>query len=130
VVSIHWGANWGYDVPAQHLAFAQRLIGARIHLVCGHSAHHPLPIEIYRGRLVLYGCGDLIDDYEGIAGYEQYCDDLRRHCCVEPSRDLDAEILRCGRWRPDGSAVKLSDWGRWETSTGSSRPADRKIPDS
>jgi poly-gamma-glutamate synthesis protein (capsule biosynthesis protein) len=90
VVSIHWGANWGYDVPAQHLAFAQRLIGARIHLVCGHSAHHPLPIEIYRGRLVLYGCGDLIDDYEGIAGYEQYCDDLRRHCCVEPSRDLDA----------------------------------------
>jgi poly-gamma-glutamate capsule biosynthesis protein CapA/YwtB (metallophosphatase superfamily) len=32
---------------------------------------------VYRGRLVLYGCGDLIDDYEGIGGYEQYRDDLR-----------------------------------------------------
>jgi poly-gamma-glutamate capsule biosynthesis protein CapA/YwtB (metallophosphatase superfamily) len=77
VVSIHWGPNWGYDVPTQHIAFAHRLIGAGIHLVHGHSAHHPLPIEIYRARLVLYGCGDLIDDYEGIAGYEQYRDDLR-----------------------------------------------------
>ena len=26
---------------------------------------------------MLYGCGDLIDDYEGITGYEQYRDDLR-----------------------------------------------------
>jgi poly-gamma-glutamate capsule biosynthesis protein CapA/YwtB (metallophosphatase superfamily) len=26
---------------------------------------------------VLFGCGDLIDDYEGIAGYEQYRGDLR-----------------------------------------------------
>jgi poly-gamma-glutamate capsule biosynthesis protein CapA/YwtB (metallophosphatase superfamily) len=127
VVSIHWGANWGYDVPAQHLAFAQRLIGAGIHLVHGHSAHHPLPNEIYRGRLVLYGCGDLIDDYEGIAGYEQYCDDLRRHCCVEPSRDLDAGNSSVRTLQTNGSAVKLSDWGRWETSTGSSRPAVRNI---
>jgi poly-gamma-glutamate synthesis protein (capsule biosynthesis protein) len=27
--------------------------------------------------LIIYGCGDLIDDYEGIRGYEQYRDDLR-----------------------------------------------------
>jgi poly-gamma-glutamate synthesis protein (capsule biosynthesis protein) len=26
---------------------------------------------------VLYGCGDFVDDYEGISGYEQYRDDLR-----------------------------------------------------
>jgi poly-gamma-glutamate synthesis protein (capsule biosynthesis protein) len=32
---------------------------------------------VYRGKLTLYGCGDLIDDYEGIAGYEEYRDDLR-----------------------------------------------------
>ena len=29
------------------------------------------------GKLVLYGCGDCIDDYEGITGYEDYRDDLR-----------------------------------------------------
>jgi poly-gamma-glutamate synthesis protein (capsule biosynthesis protein) len=33
-------------------------------------------MEIYRDRLILYGCGDFIDDYEGISGYEQYRDDL------------------------------------------------------
>jgi poly-gamma-glutamate synthesis protein (capsule biosynthesis protein) len=25
-----------------------------------------MPIEVYRGKLILYGCGDLINDYEGI----------------------------------------------------------------
>jgi poly-gamma-glutamate synthesis protein (capsule biosynthesis protein) len=45
--------------------------------VHGHSSHHPRPIDVYRGGLVLYGCGDLIDDYEGIGGYEQFRGDLR-----------------------------------------------------
>jgi poly-gamma-glutamate capsule biosynthesis protein CapA/YwtB (metallophosphatase superfamily) len=48
-----------------------------VDVVYGHSAHHPLPIEVYRDRLILYGCGDLIDDHEGISGYEQYRNDLR-----------------------------------------------------
>ena len=67
IVSIHWGANWGEQIPAAHREFAHRLIelgGADI--VHGHSSHHPLAIEVYRGRLVLYGCGDLINDYEAI----------------------------------------------------------------
>jgi poly-gamma-glutamate capsule biosynthesis protein CapA/YwtB (metallophosphatase superfamily) len=46
-------------------------------LIHGHSSHHPRPIEVYRGKLVLYGCGDCIDDYEGITGHEEYRDDLR-----------------------------------------------------
>ena len=46
-------------------------------LVFGHSSHHPRPMEVYQGKLILYGCGDFIDDYEGITGYEQYRDDLR-----------------------------------------------------
>jgi len=67
VVSIHWGANWGETIPAAHRAFAHRLVelGAA-DIVHGHSSHHPLAAEVYRGRLVLYGCGDLINDYEGI----------------------------------------------------------------
>jgi poly-gamma-glutamate synthesis protein (capsule biosynthesis protein) len=35
-----------------------------------------LGIEIYRGHLILYGCGDFLDDYEGITGYEEFRDDL------------------------------------------------------
>lgn len=76
VASIHWGTNWGYDVPRDHRRFARRLVDGGIDIVHGHSSHHPRPIEVYRNRLILYGCGDFIDDYEGIEGYEQYRDDL------------------------------------------------------
>ena len=77
VVSIHWGSNWGYEVEPDHVRFAHLLIDAGIDLIYGHSSHHPRPIQTYRGKLVLYGCGDCIDDYEGIGGYEQFRDDLR-----------------------------------------------------
>ena len=77
VVSVHWGSNWGYAVAADQVRFAHRLVDGGVDLIHGHSSHHPRPIEVYHGRLVLYGCGDLVDDYEGIAGYEQYRDDLR-----------------------------------------------------
>lgn len=76
VLSIHWGGNWGYDVPRHHINFAHRLVEGGIDIVYGHSSHHVRPIEVYRERLILYGCGDFIDDYEGIPGHEQYRDDL------------------------------------------------------
>lgn len=76
VASIHWGSNWGYEVPCDEVRFAHLLIDGGVDIVHGHSSHHPRPIEVYRDRLILYGCGDLINDYEGIEGYEQYRDDL------------------------------------------------------
>lgn len=77
VVSIHWGPNWGYDVTSDEIRFAHSLIDGGVDVVHGHSSHHPRPIEVYRGRLVLYGCGDFVDDYEGIRGWEEFRDDLR-----------------------------------------------------
>lgn len=77
VVSVHWGSNWGYEVPAEHVRFAHSLVDSGVDVVHGHSSHHPRPIEVYRGRLILYGCGDLLDDYEGIRGYESYRPELR-----------------------------------------------------
>jgi poly-gamma-glutamate synthesis protein (capsule biosynthesis protein) len=77
VVSIHWGGNWGYDVPREQRELAHRLIDAgAADLVHGHSSHHPKGIEIYRDRLVLYGCGDFLNDYEGIGGHEQFHSEL------------------------------------------------------
>jgi poly-gamma-glutamate synthesis protein (capsule biosynthesis protein) len=77
VASIHWGGNWGYAVPAAHQHFAHGLIDlCGVDVVHGHSSHHPLGIEVYRGRPILYGCGDFLNDYEGIAGYEAYRGDL------------------------------------------------------
>lgn len=77
VVSLHWGGNWGYAIPPAHRDFARQLISvAGVDLVYGHSSHHPLGMEVYQERLILYGCGDLINDYEGIVGYEEYRPDL------------------------------------------------------
>jgi len=77
VASIHWGGNWGYAIPEDQTAFAHGLIDAAgVDVVHGHSSHHPKAIEVYRGKLVLYGCGDLLNDYEGIGGYEEFRDDL------------------------------------------------------
>ncbi len=77
IASIHWGGNWGYKIPADHRRFAHALIDdAEVDLVHGHSSHHALGIEAYREKLVLYGCGDFLNDYEGIGGHEQYRDDL------------------------------------------------------
>jgi poly-gamma-glutamate capsule biosynthesis protein CapA/YwtB (metallophosphatase superfamily) len=77
IASIHWGGNWGYAIPPSHRAFAHALVDeAGVDLVHGHSSHHPKAIEVYRNRLILYGCGDFITDYEGITGYESFRDDL------------------------------------------------------
>ena len=77
VASVHWGTNWGYTVDDDQTRFAHALIDAGVHVVHGHSSHHPRPIELYRRGLILYGCGDLVNDYEGIGGHAVYRDELR-----------------------------------------------------
>ncbi|MFJ9366432.1 CapA family protein [Nocardia sp. NPDC101769] len=77
IVSVHWGSNWGYGIGQSEIQFAQRLVDAGVDIVHGHSSHHPRPVEIYHGRPILYGCGDVIDDYEGIPGYGSYRPELR-----------------------------------------------------
>jgi poly-gamma-glutamate synthesis protein (capsule biosynthesis protein) len=77
LVSIHWGGNWGYAIPAEQVDLAHRLVDrAGVDLVHGHSCHHVKGLEVYHGRLVLYGCGDFLDDYEGIGGHERYRPEL------------------------------------------------------
>jgi poly-gamma-glutamate synthesis protein (capsule biosynthesis protein) len=77
VASIHWGGNWGYEIAQAQSQFAHLLIDrGHVDVVHGHSSHHVKGIEVYRERLILYGCGDFLTDYEGIAGYERFRDDL------------------------------------------------------
>ena len=77
VASIHWGGNWGYAIGRAERRFAHRLIEeSGVDIVYGHSSHHPKAIEVHAGKLVLYGCGDFVNDYEGISGYESYRSDL------------------------------------------------------
>jgi poly-gamma-glutamate synthesis protein (capsule biosynthesis protein) len=121
VVSIHWGPNWGYDVPEEQRRFAHALIErANISIIHGHSSHHTKAIEVYRNRLILYGCGDFLNDYEGVQGYEEYRGDLALMYFVdiEPvSRDLAAveivplQMRKFSLVRPSGPDT---DW-MWQT---------------
>lgn len=66
VVSLHWGAN--YHDPGQAPTgwmrrVARGLVQAGADVVVGHSAHEVLPVEVVEGKHVLYGTGDLLDDY-------------------------------------------------------------------
>jgi poly-gamma-glutamate capsule biosynthesis protein CapA/YwtB (metallophosphatase superfamily) len=77
VASIHWGGNWGYRIAQEEIDFAHQLIDkAGVDIIHGHSSHHVKGIEVYQDRLILYGCGDFLNDYEGISGYDCYRDDL------------------------------------------------------
>jgi poly-gamma-glutamate capsule biosynthesis protein CapA/YwtB (metallophosphatase superfamily) len=98
IVSVHWGVNWGYKIPAEQRRFAHRLIdNADVSIVHGHSSHHAKAVEVYRGHPILYGCGDFLNDYEGIHGQEEYRSDLALMYFVdlEPStgRLLALEII-------------------------------------
>jgi poly-gamma-glutamate synthesis protein (capsule biosynthesis protein) len=77
VASVHWGGNWGYGISREETGFVRGLIDeAGVDIVHGHSSHHVKGIEVYRDKPIIYGCGDFINDYEGISGYESFRGDL------------------------------------------------------
>ncbi|WP_151477374.1 CapA family protein [Streptomyces albicerus] len=148
VVSVHWGSNWGYRVPREQIRFAHALVDGGVDVVHGHSSHHPRPIEVYRDRLILHGCGDFIDDYEGIPGYEEYRDDLRiaylvtvaagtgrltglrmvpllaRRMRLEPAPDEDRAWLRATLDRvSDGVHITLEPDGTLSAAPAATAPA-------
>src|SRR5438045_5345616 len=83
IASIHWGSNWGYEIPRDQIMFAHRLIEEGIAIVHGHSSHHVKAIEVFKGRLILYCCGDFLPDYEEISGYEMFRGDLALMYLIE-----------------------------------------------
>jgi len=77
LLSIHWGSNWGHSISSAWRDVAHRLVDeAGVDLIHGHSSHHARSLEVHGERLILYGCGDFLNDYEGIGGHEHYRGDL------------------------------------------------------
>lgn len=77
ILSVHWGGNWGWKIDSSFVKFAHKAIDeAGVHVIHGHSSHHVKGIEVYNGRPIIYGCGDFLNDYEGITGHEGYRGDL------------------------------------------------------
>jgi poly-gamma-glutamate capsule biosynthesis protein CapA/YwtB (metallophosphatase superfamily) len=63
IISAHWGPNWGYAPPREHVGFAHAMVEAGAGVVFGHSSHVFRGIEFHRSRPVLYAAGNFIDDY-------------------------------------------------------------------
>ncbi|MGH7252624.1 MAG: CapA family protein, partial [Nitrospiraceae bacterium] len=113
------GANWGYDIPREQRIFAHRLIEhAHVDVVHGHSSHHPKGIEVYRDKPIIYGCGDFLNDYEGIGGHEQYRDDLTLmyFVRVDPSNGrlvrFDMTPMQIRRLRANRASEQDTRWLR------------------
>ena len=80
ILSVHMGPNWALrgededDIACRKL-YAHRVIDScGIDIIYGHSSHHVRGMEVYKGKLILYGAGDIINDYEGFEnrGEEKY----------------------------------------------------------
>jgi poly-gamma-glutamate capsule biosynthesis protein CapA/YwtB (metallophosphatase superfamily) len=116
VASIHWGGNWGYRTRDKETRFAHQLIEHGIAVVHGHSSHHVKTAEIHSDRLVLYGCGDFLNDYEGISGYEVFRSDLTLMYlpAIDPRRGhlVEARLvpMRVARFRLNRGAEADAEW--------------------
>lgn len=74
IFSIHWGPNYTWQPSEQIRDMAHFLIDeCGVDIVHGHSAHHIQGVERYKGAVIMYGCGDFVDDY---ALNEEFRNDL------------------------------------------------------
>ena len=117
VVSLHWGEREAADVSAAQRAFAHRLVDLGIvDVLHGHGARAPLPFEVYGDRLLLYACGDLIDDEEAMPVAEGQRADLGcLYVATLARRDgrvrmLEIQPLRRRRFRLERADAEAWIW--------------------
>lgn len=116
IASIHWGGNWGYQIGDAERDFARGLVDMGFNIVHGHSSHHPKAIEVYRDQLILYGCGDFLNDYEGISGHEEYRGDLSLmylpRLCAATGRLIDLRLVpfKIARFELHRASAADADW--------------------
>lgn len=92
IISMHWGPNWAYryagDGQQHRRKLAYRLVDELgVDLIYGHSSHHVRGLEIHNGKLVIYGAGDLVNDYEG---FKNKGDEAFSHLALVFAVDVEA----------------------------------------
>lgn len=63
IVSSHVGPHFREIPSNEYVSFAHRIIDLGADIYWGHSNHMPQGIEIYKSKIIMYDCGDFIDDY-------------------------------------------------------------------
>ncbi|SFR86199.1 poly-gamma-glutamate synthesis protein (capsule biosynthesis protein) [Halomicrobium zhouii] len=63
VASLHWGPNMVEEPFESHVRWGRWLLSEGVDVVHGHSAHVFEAVEARDDGLLLYDCGDFVDDY-------------------------------------------------------------------
>lgn len=63
VLSLHAGPNWAREPSADLQQLARRAVAAGFRIVFCHGAHVFQGMEFHRGCPIIYGAGNLVDDY-------------------------------------------------------------------
>lgn len=93
VVSIHWGPNYEWQPVSAITTLAHFLVDeCGVDIVHGHSSHHIQGVEGYRGKLIIYGCGDFVDDYALTPGYRNDLSALWRVVVRQKSEEECNEV--------------------------------------
>lgn len=70
IFSVHWGPNYVWRPAAEIQEMAHFLVDdCGVDIVHGHSSHHVQGIEIRNSSVIIYGCGDFVDDYALVSAY-------------------------------------------------------------
>jgi len=118
IVSAHWGPNWGYEPPAEHVRFGHALIDAGADIIFGHSGHVFRGVEVYKRRPIIYCAGDFIDDYavDEIERNDQSCIfvvDIRggsiRGMRLYPTVIADFQAHLAQKWEAQKIAFKMRE---------------------
>ncbi|MET8994633.1 CapA family protein [Amycolatopsis sp. NPDC004169] len=94
VVSMHWGLP-GADLTEYQVTYGRAAIDAGADLVAGHGSHTIQAVEVYRGRPILYGLGNLLADRsDGLLAGCMFGEELRLELIpVRRSADGQCEPL-------------------------------------
>jgi len=63
IVSCHVGPHFREVPSSDYISFAHHIIDLGADIYWGHGNHMPQGIELYKRKVIMYDCGDFVDDY-------------------------------------------------------------------
>lgn len=102
VFSFHWGPNYSWHPSLEIRQMAHFLLfECGIDIVHGHSSHHVQGIECPApGKVIIYGCGDFVDDYALNKEYRNDLGALYRVVVQEEQTESEEDAEKAGGVRP------------------------------